>query len=150
MKPSFTWNISTPRTCPFFPAASTQLYFQRIMQRITKAENFLDFDVRMRRLAEEVLPKLSDCFLPRVYSAVGGWICVFEDTIIAHKLHHPCDIMTVEGFIELKDDADRSILAVACDRTHETFLARAEPPVATRETPVTYLRAKCCRSRRVR
>ena len=73
----------------------------------TKAKNLLDLDVGMGRLAEEVLPKSSYCFLPRVHSAVGGRISVFEDTIVAHKLHHTCDIMTVEGLIELKDDADR-------------------------------------------
>jgi hypothetical protein len=73
----------------------------------TQAKNLLDFDVGMGRLAEEVLPKLSDYFLPRVHSAVGGWIRLFEDTIVAHKLHHTCDIMTVESLIEPKDDADR-------------------------------------------
>ena len=72
----------------------------------TKAKNLLDFDVCLGRLAEEVLPKLSYYFLPQVHSAVGGWISVFEDTIIAHQLHHTCDIMTVEGLIERKDDAD--------------------------------------------
>ncbi len=61
----------------------------------------------MGRLAEEVLPKMSYYFLPQVHSAVGGWIGVFEDTIVAHKLHHTCDIMTVEGLMELKDDAHR-------------------------------------------
>jgi hypothetical protein len=43
----------------------------------------------------------------RVYSAVRDWISVFEDAIIAHKLHHAYDIMVVEGLIELKDDAYR-------------------------------------------
>jgi hypothetical protein len=73
----------------------------------TKAKNLLALDVGMGRLAEEVLPKLSYYFLPRVHSAVGGWISVFEDTVVAHELHHTRDIMTVEGLIELKDDAYR-------------------------------------------
>jgi hypothetical protein len=30
---------------------------------VAEAENLLDFDVGLRRLFEEVLPKLSDCFL---------------------------------------------------------------------------------------
>jgi hypothetical protein len=72
----------------------------------TKAENLLDLNVSMGRLAEEVLPKLSYDFLPQIYSAVGSWLGVFEDTIIAHKLHHPCDIMTIESLIELKNDAN--------------------------------------------
>jgi hypothetical protein len=73
----------------------------------TDAKNLLDFDMGMGRLAEEVLPKPGNCFLPRVDSAVRGWLSVFEDTIVTHQLHHPCDILTVEGFIELKDDSDR-------------------------------------------
>jgi hypothetical protein len=74
---------------------------------LTKAKNLLDLDVGMGRRAEEVLPKLSYYFLPRVHSAIGGWISVFEDTIVAHKLHHPCDIMVIKGLIELKNDAHR-------------------------------------------
>jgi hypothetical protein len=73
----------------------------------TKAKYLLDLDVGMGRLAEEVLPKLSYYFLPRVHSTVGGWTSIFEDTIVAHKLHHICDIITVESLIELKDDAYR-------------------------------------------
>jgi len=73
----------------------------------TKAKNLLNFDVGLGRLAEEVLSEPSDCFLPRVHSAIGGWSSVFEDTIVAHKLHHTCDIKTIEGFIECKDDAHR-------------------------------------------
>jgi hypothetical protein len=74
---------------------------------LTKAKNLLNMNVGLRRLAEEVLPKSSYYFLPRVHSTVGGWISVFKDTIVAHKLHHTCDIMTVECLIELKDDAYR-------------------------------------------
>src|SRR5687768_8695004 len=32
-EPFFTLNMSTPRTCSFFPTASTQLYFQLIILR---------------------------------------------------------------------------------------------------------------------
>lgn len=35
MAPFFTWNTSTPRTCPFFPDTSTQSYLQRMTQRIS-------------------------------------------------------------------------------------------------------------------
>jgi hypothetical protein len=73
----------------------------------TDAKNFLDFDMGMGRLAEEVLLKPSHCFLPREARAVRGWLSVFKDTIVTHQLHHPCYIMTVEGFIEFKDDSDR-------------------------------------------
>jgi hypothetical protein len=72
----------------------------------TKAKNLLDFEVGLGRLAEEVLPKLSDCLPARVHRAVGSWSRVFEDTIVAHLPHHAGDIVTVEGRIELKDDAD--------------------------------------------
>jgi hypothetical protein len=73
----------------------------------TNTKNFLDFDVGMGRLAEEVLPKPSYFCLPQVHCTVGGWISVFEDTIVTHKLHHTCHIMLVKSFIEFKDDADR-------------------------------------------
>jgi hypothetical protein len=59
--------------------------------------------VGLGRLAEEVLPKMSDCFLARVHSAVGGWASLIEDAIVAHKLHHTPDIMAVESLIEGDD-----------------------------------------------
>jgi hypothetical protein len=72
---------------------------------LTEAENLLDLDMGMGRLAEEVLPILSYDFLPHVYSAVWSGMSVFKDAIVTHKLHHTGDIMTVESLIELKDNA---------------------------------------------
>ena len=88
-------------SCHIHPAVSPAHNAAR-----TEAKNLLDFDVGMGRLPEEVLPKLSYYFLARVHSAIGCWISVFENAIVAHKLHHTCDIMAVEGLIEIKDDAD--------------------------------------------
>ena len=51
--------------------------------------------------------KLSDSFFSYVRGSVRSWSRVFENTIVVHKLHHSCDIMAVEGFIEIKNDADR-------------------------------------------
>jgi hypothetical protein len=73
----------------------------------TKAKYLFDLDLGMGRLEYEVPPKLSYDFLTRVHGAVGGWTGVFKDTIVTHKLHHPRDIMPIEGFIELKNDAHR-------------------------------------------
>jgi hypothetical protein len=71
----------------------------------TQAKNLLDLDMGLGRLGEKILPKLSYGFLPRVHGAVRGGIRVFEDTIVAHQLHHSGDIMTVEGLVERNDDA---------------------------------------------
>src|SRR5215203_5580684 len=71
------------------------------------AKRFFDLDVRLRRIAEEVLPKLRDGFLSRIDSTVGSWSGVFEDTIVAHQGHHSCNIMTIECLIELEDNAKR-------------------------------------------
>jgi len=58
-------------------------------------------ELGMGRLAKEVLPKLSYLFLPRVHRAVGSWNGILEGAIVAHELHQPCDIVTVESFVEL-------------------------------------------------
>ena len=75
----------------------------------TEAKNTLDLDVGLRRFSKELLPKLRDCFLPFIPRAIRGWSCVLENAIVAHQLHHPCDIMTVEGFIERQDNTGRSL-----------------------------------------
>ena len=54
---------------------------------------------------EERQPILGDGFFPRVHNAIGGRRTVFEDTIVAHKLHHTGDIMTVESLMERQDSA---------------------------------------------
>ena len=59
------------------------------------------------RLTEEALPELSDCLLARVCSAIWRRRCVFEDTIVAHQLHHPFYIVTIESLIEFKHHAQR-------------------------------------------
>src|SRR5215208_3728284 len=69
---------------------------------ISQAEDLFDFDVCLRRLTEEILPKLRDRFLACINSAVGSWICVFKDTVVTHQLHHRNDIMTIERLIEIK------------------------------------------------
>jgi len=58
-------------------------------------------------IGEDVRLKLSFYFLPQVHRAVGVWSIVFEDTTIAHELHHTGDIMTVESLVELKDETHR-------------------------------------------
>lgn len=70
-----------------------------------QAKNLFDLDVSLRRLAKEILPELGDNFLPGVHRAVGSRSRVFEDAIVAHKLHHSGHIMPVEGFIEFENGA---------------------------------------------
>ena len=70
-----------------------------------QAKNLLNFDVGLGRGEKEVVPKPSDRFLPGVYRAIGGWLRVLKNSIVAHQLHHPGDIMAIEGLIKLKDHA---------------------------------------------
>ena len=96
----------TPFPCYIHPVISPAHYAAH-----TQAKNLLDFDVSLGRLAEEVLPELGHGFFPRVNNAIWGRIRVLEDTILAHQLHHPGDIMTIEGFIELQHYTDRRFQA---------------------------------------
>jgi len=70
-----------------------------------QAENLLNLDVSLGRGKEEIVPKAGNRFLPYVYRAIGGWVRVLENAIVAHQLHHPGDIMAIEGLIKLKDHA---------------------------------------------
>jgi hypothetical protein len=90
----------------FFPCRVHPFISPAHNTAITKAKNLLDFDVGLGRLVEEALPELGYCVFPRVHSSVGGRTGVFEDTIVAHKLRHPCDVMAVEGLVEFQDKAD--------------------------------------------
>ena len=71
---------------------------------LTQPKDLLDLNMGLGRRVEKILPKASDYFPPRVDRAIGGGISVFEDTIVAHELHHACNIMTVEGLIEAQND----------------------------------------------
>jgi hypothetical protein len=90
----------------FFPGSFYPVVSPAHNAANARAKYLLDFEVGMGRLAEEVMARLSYHFLPRVKGAVRGWVTVFEDTIVAYKLHHTGDIMTNEGLVVLKDDAD--------------------------------------------
>lgn len=74
---------------------------------VAKAKDLLGVDMGLGRGAEEVVPKLCNGRFAGVGGAIGRRIGIFEDTVVGHQLHHSVDIMAIEGFVELKHQANR-------------------------------------------
>jgi hypothetical protein len=92
-------------------------------------EYLLDLKMGIRRLTEEVLPKLGDRVVTRVSRAIGRWVRKFVDTIVARELHHVPDVVTVKGIVELEDDPDSGFYAGHSGWTHllHTYLGKKTP-----------------------
>jgi hypothetical protein len=65
-----------------------------------KTPGILNFALSLGRFSKERLPKGGDGFLAGEYSAIGSWGVVFKGAVISDELHHPGNIMTIEGLIE--------------------------------------------------
>src|SRR5690348_6044830 len=71
-----------------------------------QAEDLLDLNMRMWRIAKEIVPELCDGCRARIWRAIRSRARVLEDTIIALELHHPGHIMAVKRFVERKHSAN--------------------------------------------